>query len=132
MKRALMPSGQAEMQLPLPLQTEAQRIASALPLPPVIKSTIPAVVSSAPASASPAGITIGQARKHSPQRVQASAIASPPRPEVLDIPSRPGVTHALPRPQLRSSQTTQSAGRIKMRCRPHCNGLPARSSGQPP
>src|SRR5215469_11867935 len=77
MKRVLMPSGQAGMQLPLPLHTEAQRTASALPLPPVIKSTIPAVVPAASASPSPAGATIGQARKQAPQRVQASAIASP-------------------------------------------------------
>ena len=33
------------MQLPLPLHTEAQRTASALPPPPVIRSTMPAVVS---------------------------------------------------------------------------------------
>src|SRR5271167_4264722 len=65
------------MQLPLPLHTEAQRIASSLPAPPVIRSTIAAVVSVASASPIPAGSTIGQARKHSPQRVQASAIASP-------------------------------------------------------
>src|SRR6516225_6518852 len=77
MKRVLMPSGQAGMQLPLPLHTEAQRTASAFPEPPVIKSTMPAVVSAASALASPAGDTIGQARKHAPQRVQASAIASP-------------------------------------------------------
>jgi len=77
MKRALMASGQAGIQLPLPLHTEAQRAASAVPLPPLIKSTMPPVVSVASASASPAGATIGQARKHSPQRVQASAIASP-------------------------------------------------------
>jgi hypothetical protein len=77
MKRALMPSGQAGMQLPLPVHTEAQRAASAVPLPPVSKSTMPPVVSVASAAASPAGATIGQARKHSPQRVQASAIASP-------------------------------------------------------
>src|SRR5262252_5902125 len=77
MKRELMPSGQAGMQLPLPLHTEAQRTASALPLPPVIRSTIPAEVSTASASPSPAGATIGHARKQAPQRVQASAIASP-------------------------------------------------------
>jgi len=76
-KRALMPSGQAGMQLPLPLHTEAQRTASALPLPPVIKSTMPAVVSAGSASPSPAGAVIGQASKQAPQRVQASAIASP-------------------------------------------------------
>src|SRR6516162_9570791 len=77
MKRVLMPSGQAGMQLPLPLHTDAQRTASAFPEPPVIKSTMPAVVSAASASLSPAGATIGQARKQAPQRVQASAIASP-------------------------------------------------------
>ena len=65
------------MQLPLPLHTEAQRTASALPLPPVIKSTMPAVVSAGSASPSPAGAVIGQASKQAPQRVQASAIASP-------------------------------------------------------
>src|SRR6516164_11369491 len=77
MKRVLIPSGQAGMQLPLPLHTEAQRTASAFPGPPVIKSTMPPVVSAASASPSPAGATIGQARKQAPQRVQASAIASP-------------------------------------------------------
>ena len=77
MKRALMPSGQAGIQLPLPLHTEAHRAAAAVPLPPVIKSTMPPVVSAASAPVSPAGATIGQARKHSPQRVQASAVASP-------------------------------------------------------
>src|SRR6516164_6213004 len=77
MKRVLIPSGQAGMQLPLPLHTEAQRTASAFAEPPVIKSTMPAVVSAASASPSPAGATIGQARKQAPQRVQASATASP-------------------------------------------------------
>ena len=44
MKRGLMPCLQAGMQLPLPLHTSAQRIASSLPAPPVIRSTIaPAV-----------------------------------------------------------------------------------------
>src|SRR5487761_376489 len=65
------------MQLPLPLHTEAQRTASSLPAPPVTRSTIAAVVSPASAAPSPAGSTIGQARKQSPQRVQASAIAAP-------------------------------------------------------
>src|SRR5271170_617004 len=65
------------MQLPLPLHTDAQRVASSLPTPPVIRSTMAAVVSPASAAPIPAGSTIGQARKHSPQRVQASAIASP-------------------------------------------------------
>src|SRR5262249_41844551 len=78
MKRVLMPSGQAGMQLPLPLHTDAQRIASAVPVPPVIRSIIPAVVSLAPASARPAGITIGHARKQSPQRGHALANDSPP------------------------------------------------------
>src|SRR6516225_2579209 len=77
MKRVLIPSGQAGMQLPLPLHPEAQRTASAFPGPPAIKSTMPAVVSAASASPSPAGATIGQARKQAPQRVHASAIASP-------------------------------------------------------
>jgi len=95
MKRVLIPSGQAGMQLPLPLHTEAQRTASAFPEPPVIKSTMPAVVSAASAWPSPAGDTIGQARKHAPQRVQVSAIASPralkssryPAASVLFMPS---------------------------------------------
>jgi hypothetical protein len=65
------------MQLPLPLHTEAQRTAAVVPVPPVIKSIMPAAVSSGSASASPAGATIGQARKQAPQRVHASAIASP-------------------------------------------------------
>src|SRR5437588_12983060 len=77
MNRVSMPSGQAGMQLPLPLHTEAQRTAAAEPAPPVIRSMMPAVVSSGPASPSPAGATIGHARKHAPQRVHASAIASP-------------------------------------------------------
>jgi hypothetical protein len=68
---------QAGIQLPLPLHTLAQRTASSLPAPPVIRSTIAAVVSEASAAPIPAGSTIGQARKQSPQRVQASAIASP-------------------------------------------------------
>jgi hypothetical protein len=72
-----MPCWQAGMQLPLPLHTSAQRIASGLPSPPVIRSTIAPAVSPGSASASPAGSTIGQARKQSPQRVQASAIARP-------------------------------------------------------
>src|SRR5437588_6877773 len=70
-------SGQAGMQLPLPLHTDAQRIAWAVPTPPVIKSTMPPAVSAGSASPSPAGATIGHARKHAPQRVHASAIASP-------------------------------------------------------
>ena len=65
------------MQLPLPLHTEAQRDASAVPAPPVIRSIMPAAVAPGSAAPSPAGVTIGQARKQSPQRVQASAIASP-------------------------------------------------------
>ena len=77
MKRVLMLSGQAEMQLPLPLHTEAQRTAAAEPAPPVIRSMMPAAVSSGSASPRPAGATIGHARKHAPQRVHASAIASP-------------------------------------------------------
>src|SRR6266478_759149 len=85
MKRALMPSGQAGMQLPLPLHTEAQRAASAVPLPPVIKSTMPPVISVASASASPAGATIGQARKHSPQRAGVGDRLAA-RSEVLEIP----------------------------------------------
>jgi hypothetical protein len=76
-KRGLMPCLQAGMQLPLPLHTSPQRTASALPAPPVIRSTIAPVVSSGSAAASPAGSTIGQARKQSPQRVHASAIAAP-------------------------------------------------------
>src|SRR5262245_36767677 len=94
-----MPSGQAGMQLPLPLHTEAQRTASALPLPPVIKSTIPAVVSAESAWLRPSGATIGQALKHAPQRVQASAIASPralkssiyPAATVLSLIPSPGI-----------------------------------------
>src|SRR5882762_7618682 len=77
MKRVSMPSGQAGMQLPLPLHTEAQLTAAAVPAPPVIRSMMPAAVSSGFASASPAGATIGHARKQAPQRVHASAIASP-------------------------------------------------------
>src|SRR5262249_12934828 len=77
MKRALMPSGQAGMQLPLPLQTDAHRTASALPLPPVIKSTIPAVGSAASASPSLAGPVIGQTLKQTPQPVQPSPTTSP-------------------------------------------------------
>jgi hypothetical protein len=77
MKRVLMPSGQAGIQLPLPLHTEAQRTASAVPDTPVIRSTMPAAVACGSASVNPAGATIGQARKHAPQRVHASAIASP-------------------------------------------------------
>ena len=65
------------MQLPLPLHTEAQRTASGLPQPPVIKSTMPVAVAAASAPPSPAGAVIGQASKQAPQRVQASAIASP-------------------------------------------------------
>ena len=76
-KRALIPSGQAGMQLPLPLHTLAQRTAASFPAPPVIKSTMPPVTAPGSASPSPAGGAIGQARKHSPQRVHASAIASP-------------------------------------------------------
>src|SRR5205823_3777048 len=62
---------------PLPLQASAQRTASSLPSPPVIRSTIAAAVALGSAPASPAGSVIGQARKQSPQRVQASAIAVP-------------------------------------------------------
>src|SRR5271167_2643340 len=77
MSRGLIPCWHAGMQLPLPLHTDAQRIASVVPLPPEIKSTMPAAVSVASACPRPAGPTMGQARKQSPQRVQASAIPSP-------------------------------------------------------
>jgi len=112
-----MPSGQAGMQLPLPLHTEAHRAASAVPGPPMIKSTMPAVVSAASASPSPAGGTIGQARKQAPQRVQASAIASP---RALKSSRYPAVSALLfmPSPSLLPAQVI--AGRCVGQSRTEC------------
>src|SRR5690348_16506946 len=76
MKRGLIPCRQAGMQLPLPLHTSLQRIAAALPGPPVIRSTIAPAVAEGSAAEIPPGSVIGQARKQSPQRVHASAIDS--------------------------------------------------------
>jgi hypothetical protein len=95
MKRGLMPCVQAGMQLPLPLHTSLQRIAVSFPSPPVIRSTIAPAVSLGSAAEIPPGSVIGQARKQSPQRVQASAIASarwwktPRKSSVAPIPAGP-------------------------------------------
>jgi hypothetical protein len=87
MKRALILSGEAGMQLPLPLHTEAQRIASALPLPPVIKSTTPAAVSAASASPSPAGAThrAGAKARAATRAGVGDRLAA--HPEILNVPS---------------------------------------------
>ena len=74
------------MQLPLPLHTEAQRTASAFPLPPVIKSAMPAVVSAASASLSPAGGTIGQAPEARATARAGIGDRFPARSEILEVP----------------------------------------------
>jgi hypothetical protein len=115
MKRGLMPCVQAGMQLPLPLHTSLQRIAVSFPSPPVIKSTIALAVSLGSAAEIPPGSVIGQARKQSPQRVQASAIASarwwktPRKSSVAPVPA--GIVASFIGPALKPASARNHTGK---------------------
>ena len=72
MRRGLIPYSQAEMHLPLLVQTCAHRSASGVLAPPASRPNTPPAIEVAFALSRPAGSTIGQASTHFLQRVQAS------------------------------------------------------------
>ena len=98
MKRVSMPSGQAGMQLPLPLHTDAQRAASGVPLPPVIRSMMPAVVSSGSAAAETGrrDHRAGPEARAATRARLGNRLAA--RPEIFQIPGGPATAHAVTPP----------------------------------
>jgi hypothetical protein len=75
-KRGLTPSSQAGMQAPLMTHELAHLRPASEPSPPRSRSMTPLTVATGSASPIPAGLTLGQAATHLPQRVQASTISS--------------------------------------------------------